>query len=163
MGKIVPKTFGTNGTETEEDRSSQEEYSSWGRTRSKSVLHPLTKASSMTTEVDKNAQEAEVVQPSLRRIRSTVSLLSLSAKLPPPSTKTNNSRTPPTQSTRPSYTRRSSGHAVGMPSLSMSTYAPPSIRRKNTSHPDITSLVEQWTSSGPANHITTYKPYKKAS
>jgi hypothetical protein len=140
-------------TDDEEDQSSQEEYSSWGRSQSKSVLHPLTR--SPTTE--KDAQEEEIASPSnLRRIQSALSLLS-SAEPPPPPT-----RTPSPQSVRPGYTRRFSGH-VPTPSLNMSKYATPipspSIRRKNTSHPDITSLVEQWTNSGPANQTMMYKPH----
>lgn len=49
-------------------------------------------------------------------------------------------------------------------SLSMASPPPsPSIRRFNSSHPDITSLVEQWTSSGPANRTMMYKPLNHSS
>ncbi|OJT04454.1 Esterase [Trametes pubescens] len=45
-------------------------------------------------------------------------------------------------------------------SMTSSVDAPPepAIRRSQYSHPDITSLCQQWHSSGPANHTTTYKP-----
>ncbi|KIM88920.1 hypothetical protein PILCRDRAFT_813921 [Piloderma croceum F 1598] len=151
-------------TDEEEDRSSQEEYSSWGRSPSNSILNPIKM--SLTAEMDPNTtQNAETAPSNLRRIRSTVSLVS-SPELQPPAR--NHRRTPSGQTLRPSYTRRLSGHVV-MPSLNMlkcATPAPsPSIRRKVTSHPDITSLVEHWTSSGPANQTTMYKPhtYTKAS
>ncbi|OSX67049.1 hypothetical protein POSPLADRAFT_1175785 [Postia placenta MAD-698-R-SB12] len=35
---------------------------------------------------------------------------------------------------------------------------PPSIRRSEASHPDISSLVQQFSASGPANQTITYKP-----
>lgn len=39
------------------------------------------------------------------------------------------------------------------------TFAPrPAIRRAHSSHPDITSLCDQWASKGPANTTVTYKP-----
>lgn len=34
----------------------------------------------------------------------------------------------------------------------------PSIRRSHSSHPDITSLCDQWAHNGPANQTLTYKP-----
>jgi hypothetical protein len=36
----------------------------------------------------------------------------------------------------------------------------PSIRRSNVSHPDISSLVSQWTNKGPANQTYMYKHHQ---
>jgi hypothetical protein len=146
-------------TDEEEDSSSQEEYSSWGRSRNGSILQPLTRSEKDT----KPAQSTEAAPSNLRRIRSALSLLSSGSEPPitEPLPTRNHRRTPSGQSSRPSYSRRFSGHAQ-MPSLNISEYAtpaPPSIRRKNSSHPDITSLVEHWTISGPANQTMMYKPH----
>ena len=157
---VNEKMEGDEQTDEEEDRSGQEEYSSWGRSSSSSFLQPIKRT--LTAEMD--TIDSEAGPSNLRRIRSTVSLVSSPEPLPT----RNHRRTPSGQSVRPGYTRGFSGHVV-MPSLNMSkraTPAPsPSIRRMNTSHPDITSLVEHWTSSGPANQTTMYKPhtYTKAS
>lgn len=125
----------------------EEEYSSWGQSRRSSLLHPLTKTAQ------------DVGKPNLRRIRSALALPS-EPSTPPIR---NHNRTPSAQSMRH---RQSISH-VPIPPLNMSKYASPapspSIRRQNASHPDITSLVEQWTSSGPANQTTMYKPYIKPS
>ena len=55
-------------TDDEEDRSSQEECSSWGRTRSKSVLHPLTRVSA----ADKNTKMTVQEGPTVARPRPSV-------------------------------------------------------------------------------------------
>ena len=145
-------------TDEEEDSSSQEEYSSWGRSRNGSILQPLTR--SPTAEKDtKTTQSTEAAPSNLRRIRSALSLLSSGSEPPatePPPTR-NHRRTPSGQSSHPGYRRRFSGHSLNMSEYA--TPAPPSIRRKNSSHPDITSLVEHWTISGPANHTMMYKPH----
>jgi acetyl esterase/lipase len=138
----------------------EEEYSSWGRSRSNSILHPLTMTASLET---KTTPDAEVGPSKLRRIQSALAFFPSEPSVPPTR---NHRRTPSAQSARPSYTMQSTGH-LPIPTLNMSKYmtpAPsPSIRRKNTSHPDITCLVEQWTSSGPANQTKMYKPYTKPS
>ena len=135
----------------------EEEYSSWGRSRSSSILHPLTMAASSETMTAADAHDGP---PNLRRIQSALAFLPSEPSLSP--TRMHH-RTPSAQSVRPNCTRQSTGHST----LSMSKYtapAPsPSIRRQNASHPDITSLVEQWTSSGPANQTKMYKPYPKLS
>ena len=144
-------------TDDEEDRSSQEEYSSWGQSPINTVFHSRTRPPTMAKNA-KTTQKVEGSTSNLRRIRSALSLLSSTE----PSPSDNQSRTPSTQSIRPPHTRQISGHAT-MPSLNISKWATPapspSIRRKNMSHPDITSLVEQWTSSGPANQTMMYKPH----
>ncbi|KAH8099809.1 Alpha/Beta hydrolase protein [Cristinia sonorae] len=59
---------------------------------------------------------------------------------------------PPTLLNRPSVL------ASSMTMTSTSPAPRPSIRRSHSSHPDITSLCQQWVSSGPANQTLTFKP-----
>jgi hypothetical protein len=142
----------------------EEEYSSWGRSRSNSILHPLIMTAASKEGETKTAPDAEPGTPNLRRIQSAFVVFPSEPSTPPPAR--NHNRTPSAQSVRPTYHRESSSHP-SISSLNMSKYttpAPsPSIRRKNASHPDITSLVEQWTNSGPANQTMMYKPYTKPS
>lgn len=147
-------------TETIEEDDDQPRYSSWGRSRSNSILSPLSMTSSKAEISSKVPHQGAGPDPSsLRRIQSALSLLSSAS--PPMAPARNHRRTPSVQTTRPSYTRRFTGHMPMPPTMSKYTTPPPSpsIRRKNASHPDITSLVEQWTSSGPANQTTMYKPH----
>jgi len=147
------------------DKEEPEEYSSWGRSRSNSILHPLAMTATSNKVKSKPAPEAEVGTgtSNLRRIQSAFVLFPSEPSIPPVK---NHSRTPSAQSFRPNYRRQSTSH-TSISTLNMSKHATPapspSIRRKNASHPDITSLVEQWTNSGPANQTMMYKPYTKPS
>jgi len=158
-------------TAGEEDTSGDEgEFSSWGhspqasflgRSRSNSILHSLSMTSSMTEDhpTQTPPPEAEPAPSNLRRIQSALALFTAETSAPPTR---NHRRTPSAQSIRPKYTKRFTGH-MPMPELNMSSIKTPppspSIRRSNVSHPDITMLVEQWTSAGPANQTTMYKPH----
>ncbi len=57
-------------------------------------------------------------------------------------------------------TPSSRGYRFSTITMSSSTApAPqPSIRRSHSSHPDITTLCQQWAFNGPANQTLTYKP-----
>ncbi|KAF4573321.1 hypothetical protein EYR36_007832 [Pleurotus pulmonarius] len=73
---------------------------------------------------------------------------------------------PPLSRTHTSDSLHRHGSRSRASNLSLSMVSPPpspSIRRFNSSHPDITSLVEQWTSSGPANRTMMYKPLNHSS
>ena len=71
------------------------------------------------------------------------------------------SRAPTRQSSR-EFQHHHPHHQHRMSTLSMSsssgTAPRPSIRRSHASHPDISSLCQQWANSGPANQTLTYKP-----
>lgn len=140
----------------EEDRSTREKYASWGRSRANSVMLPLVMPSK--TDRPTGASPDATVEPSnIHHIQSALSLLASDP------TVRNHHRTPSGQSNRPGYTRRFTGHLpVATVRMSRCPTSPPSpsIRRHNgsQSHPDITMLVEQWTSDGPANHTLVYKP-----
>jgi hypothetical protein len=80
----------------------------------------------------------------LRRIRSAVSLVV------------------PTGGPYPFECRRAGPGHIRLPALQpMSKFNPsptsPSLRRTNASHPDIVSLVENWSHSGPANQTLLYQ------
>lgn len=146
--------------EEEEEKSDEEErprkYSSWGRSRANSIIHPLVMSPKVERESSTSQDEESTDASEIHRIQSALSLLSASPTR-------NHRRTPSVQSSRPAYTRQFTGH-MPMPSghLSQAPTSPPSpsIRRRNASqsHPDITSLVEQWTNAGPANQTVMYKP-----
>ena len=104
-------------------------------------------------------------QSVLRRIKSAISvLLPESAPtppppaLPPPVRTRNHHRTPSHQSTHHDAVRPR--HRYSISNLASSTSPPPSpsIRRSNISHPNVTSLIQQWATCGPANQTLTYKP-----
>jgi hypothetical protein len=65
-------------------------------------------------------------------------------------------RTPHSQSAR-SYASTLNSRHLRMSTFSTSPVPSPSIR-SSSSHPDISSLCEQWESTGPANITLTYKP-----
>ena len=65
-------------------------------------------------------------------------------------------RTPHSPSVR-SYASTLNPRHLRMSTLSTSPVPSPSIR-SSSSHPDISSLCEQWESTGPANITLTYKP-----
>lgn len=161
---------GDSGTEKADDEAEvTSHYSSWGRSRSSSILQPLSpiipKAEPSGTKTPH--EEMELGTSNLRRIQSALSMLTSggSPSIVSPARTRHHSRTPSAQSiSRPGYTKRFTGHMPISPDLNMSTVASPppspSIRRRNVSHPDITSLVDQWTASGPANQTTMYKAHK---
>ena len=104
-------------------------------------------------------------QSVLRRIKSAIAvLLPESAPTPPPpalpplARTRNHHRTPSHQSTHHDVARPR--HRYSISNLTSSTSPPPSpsIRRSNISHPNVTSLIQQWASCGPANQTLTYKP-----
>ncbi|KAJ7070773.1 Alpha/Beta hydrolase protein [Mycena amicta] len=124
-------------------------YPSWGSR--------IGLASPPTTD-DESEEESRTVPttPSaqtstLRRIRSAVSVL-----IP-------NTARPPLTRHRSQHSQHRSNSHNHLPTLAafttMSPLPSPSIRRNSTaSHPDITKLVENWTSSGPANETLVFRP-----
>ncbi|KAL7285552.1 hypothetical protein ACG7TL_000656 [Trametes sanguinea] len=105
-------------------------------------------------------------RPSLARLRSTfsaiadVASISASDTMHVPATHVLH---PPVSGDVPSSLSSSPSRRrarIGSLSMTSSAEAPPepAIRRAQFSHPDITTLCQQWLSSGPANHTTTYKP-----
>jgi len=149
----------------QDTRASHEAFPSWGRTRSRlpspapsddgsgdwpAVSQPLPASPCASGE------EAQAL-PTMRRIQSALSILMGSPSSPSsPTTR----RTIKSRRDTVSYSRRN--HQPVVPAktpVSLKTSPPsPSIRRSSLSHPDITSLVRQWTSNGPANETVMYKP-----
>ncbi|KAF7311142.1 Methionine aminopeptidase 2 [Mycena chlorophos] len=118
---------------------------------------PPTDESETDDEAAKTVPATPAATPAstLRRIRSAVSVIIPS---------TNNNPTRPPLTRHRSQHRRSSSH-THLPTLAaftmMSPPPSPSIRKRadsTASHPDITKLVENWTSSGPANETLVYRP-----
>ncbi|KAI9462408.1 Alpha/Beta hydrolase protein [Lactarius psammicola] len=66
-------------------------------------------------------------------------------------------RTPRSSPSVRSYASTLNSRHLRMSTLSTSPVPSPSIR-SSSSHPDISSLCEQWESTGPANITLTYKP-----
>lgn len=158
----------TDPQKVEDGAEVASQYTSWGRKRGNSILKSLSpiipQAEPSGTKTPHEEIEQGTSKSNLRRIKSTLSMLA-SGSAPPPSTARHHSRTPSAQSiSRPAYTRKFTGNIPISPDLNMSTVASPppspSIRRQNVSHPDITSLVDQWTASGPANQTMMYKVHK---
>ncbi|KAK7686726.1 hypothetical protein QCA50_010326 [Cerrena zonata] len=113
----------------------------------------------------RNSSAAAVLPPptSPRRRKSYTQMAhshskDTSAPLPSSPRSPLSSRAPTRQSSREFQHH----HQHRMSTVSMSSSsgsAPrPGIRRSHTSHPDITSLCQQWANSGPANQTLTYKP-----
>jgi hypothetical protein len=106
--------------------------------------------------------------PAMRRIQSALSILMPEPpSVSPRSTATTWQGTRRTRRNTVTYPRRMNHHhhhivippILGMSSMSTKTPPPsPSIRRSSASHPDITSLVQQWANTGPANQTVMYKP-----
>ncbi|KAI8981123.1 Alpha/Beta hydrolase protein [Trametes punicea] len=102
-------------------------------------------------------------RPSLQRLRSTFSAIadvasvSASDTLHLPTTHVHHPSADDIPPSAPSSRRR---NRIASVSMSTTDEGPPepAIRRSQYSHPDISSLCQQWLSSGPANQTTTYKP-----
>ena len=162
-------------SESEDEKGqNRKEYPSWGRSR-KWPLVPSLSSSHEETQERKNERRdrkdnagidrptlptpsPSVTSPSetnssqlasgLRRIRSGVSLV-----VPVGGTLCKSS---------PFESRRAGPDHIRLPAVQpmskMNSPPPsPSLRRTNASHPDIASLVENWSHSGPANQTLLYK------
>lgn len=139
------------------------EYPSWGRD---SRIWPLVSLPSAWDEEEDD--EAGCVTatpppspalspvtrgaPEIRRIRSAVSLVV------PSRNARSHRRKPSAFEPR----RTESGH-IRLPPITLTVMPtgippppPPSLRRCSTSHPDIASLVDNWSQSGPANKTMVY-------
>jgi len=151
-----------------DDVANQKTYPSW---RSQ-IWSPSLAGDGDTDDSDTDTEPAPPAYSTvtsnsvLRRIKSAISVL-----VPDPAS------TPPVPlampaPTRPRHHRRTPSHQpahhepmrprhrYSISNLTSSTSPPPSpsIRRSNVSHPNVTSLIQQWASSGPANQTLTYKP-----
>jgi hypothetical protein len=155
--------------EADEERLRVGAYPSWGRSRAREP----SPAGSDDGMLEWNASDltpqpscapTDAVQngfPGLRRMHSALSIIV-------PRTTSSSSTT----STRHSRRNSSSHRNVSFHSLASDleerrgvTRSPPpspSIRRSSVSHPDITSLIEQWAHNGPANQTVKYKPHASA-
>ncbi|KAG5340918.1 Monoterpene epsilon-lactone hydrolase [Termitomyces sp. T112] len=164
----------TNGHSEHSDEKQKElkGYASWGRG---SRLWPSGNIPTPVEEDDDWEYKRTVTRPpspsvyhhpvtktsdennGLRRIRSAVSLVTV----PAPRTRPHHHKPPP------GSRRAGPGYICippypPFPTMSKCSTPPPSplelpsIRRNNISHPDITSLVEDWSHSGPANQTTCY-------
>jgi len=148
--------------------TSQEVFPSWGPTNSRlpspapsddgSGEWPAVSQPLQTTSPCASGEEAQSL-PTMRRIHSALSILMGS----PPSPSSPTTRRP-IRSRRNTVNHSRRNHQLVLPpvfgkaSVSLKTSPPsPSIRRSSSSHPDITSLVRQWTSNGPANETVMYK------
>ncbi|KAF7307197.1 Methionine aminopeptidase 2 [Mycena indigotica] len=124
-------------------------YPSWG-----SLASPPTTDDDSEEELSFTSRSRTVPSTptsTIRRIRSAVSIIMPSS-----------STTRPTLPRHRSSHHRSSSH-THLPALTafapMSPPPSPRIRRNSiASHPDITKLVESWTSAGPANETLMFRP-----
>jgi len=161
-------------SESEDERGqSRKEYPSWGRSRKWSLVPylpspqeeaqqrkserrdrkenattdgPTSPVSSPPSIISPSDTGASQLSSGLRRIRSAVSLV-VPVGLP--------------LHYKPESRRAGPGHIrlpVVNPMSKVNSPPPsPSLRRTNASHPDIASLVENWSHSGPANQTLHYK------
>ncbi|KAG6873859.1 hypothetical protein C0995_010471 [Termitomyces sp. Mi166 len=171
MDNVMDRLGEKTNVQSEYSDGKQEDskgYASWGRS---AHLWPLGNIPTPMEEDDDWECKKTVTRPpspsichhpitntsnenGLRRIRSAVSLVAV----PAPRTRPHH-RKPPFESRRagPGYIC-----IPPFPTMSKCSTPPPSplespsIRRNNISHPNITSLVEDWSQSGPANQITCY-------
>lgn len=161
--------------EDDSDRSSQEEPS-WAQKNEINERSPWPSPPQTDDENDfivpSNPSATETGwQSPILRIRSTLSALvdnttasfGVGSQLPTSPTKTVRAhrRAPSLQQThfRPPNSRRSSyQRASPIDMESVQHPAPPPLLRRNTqSHPDISSLCQNWADSGPANRTVNYK------
>ena len=156
-------------------------YNSWGRSRKWSLVSsfPSPQDELQERELERKKKQGKAATPTngpistphpppatsqsdaatsqlasgLRRIRSAVSLV-----VPVPSlvARSHHCKPSPFESRRtgPEHLRVSSINP--MPKVT-SPLPSPSLRRSTISHPDIASLVENWSHSGPANQTLLYK------
>ena len=157
MQEVNEELGNEEGERTESDSGDDtvpKTYPSWRRSQ---VWSP-TADDTAVDDSDTSGSETESIPSSaygdttvLRRIKSALSVVL-------PVRARNHRRTPSYQSlhNEPNPTKQ----RLSISSLASITSVPPSpsIRRSSTSHPNITSLVQQWTSSGPANQTLTFKP-----
>ena len=171
MGKLQDDSDegDTDPEQVEDEAKGASQYSSWGRKKGNSILQPLSPIIPQPEPNGTKTPHGEIEQgtSNLRRIQSALSMLTSgsASSVVSPSRTSNHSRTPSAQSiSRPASTRKFTGNIAISPDLNMSTVATPapspSIRRQNVSHPNVTSLVDQWTASGPANQTMMYKAHK---
>jgi hypothetical protein len=168
MQEVKDKLAADDGERTEsdsDDLSSQRAYPSWGRSRVWSPIHDDEDLD--TTDDDDPPERAAPTSPSLppgdeisftRRLKSAFSVF-LPKSVPTVRAK-NHHRARSTQSLHTEYKHPLPSHLrLSTFSMSSVTSPPPSpsIRRSNASHPDITSLVHEWATSGPANQTLTFK------
>jgi hypothetical protein len=154
-------------TESDSDDSAiQKAYPSWRRSQ---VWSPAQDDADLVNfDDDRLKRETESPPPSLsqsdeisliRRLKSAFS--KFLPESTPPSRPRNYHRTSSKQVVH-TESVKSTPSPLRLPPFSMSSMTSPppspSIRRSNVSHPDITSLVKEWASSGPANQTLTFKP-----
>lgn len=156
-------------TESEPEENApprNKEFPSWSRSRARAESWlPRSSAvehSSLPTPSD-SSPDAPSRSSGLRRIQSAISVI-LQDNSPPHRGHRRTLSHHPRDDSAWFQTKRAGPGQISLPTVSMSSaQAPlpsPSIRRSsNASHPDITSLVEQWTLSGPANHTLVFKSH----
>jgi hypothetical protein len=145
------------------------EYPSWGRSRGWPLVaslpspqdeiedHHMNSINSVNTNqhhfskvLPQPHAHASHPAPGIRRVRSAVSII-------------------PTPTHRKSSTfasRRAGPGPIRLPAgmSKVSTPPPsPSLRRSTMSHPDIASLIENWSHSGPANETLVYRTHPNSS
>lgn len=148
-------------SEADDSESSSDELPSWGRAAPSVRSRSSSSLSSINLGDESQPREESPPPPILRRIQSATHALFAED---------------PVQEIKPHRRPRRMTEAQGGPgriSISNLTMSPvtdpspvtsPSIRRSKStaSHPDLTSLVEQFNTSGPANETTVYRPRLKA-
>ena len=152
-----------------DDPTSQRTYPSWGRSK-KWTSDPDDEDPSKQLSSSSSSSSSSPSQPPppllpqdetsiMHRLKSAFSVF-LPEPTPPVRPK-NHRRTPSYQPVHNESAKAGPGHlrlsTFGMSSVT-SPPPSPSIRRWSASHPDITSLVKEWASSGPANQTLTFKP-----
>ncbi|CAL1694181.1 unnamed protein product [Somion occarium] len=168
----ISAALGVTSTDDESSSSkgadTPEEEPSWVTPWSSPQVSDSEKENIVVTEPQGNAPRTNAKSfPSTRRNSTAAALPPSAPRLTPTSVRRRRSNSQilfpkdPVSSRAP--TRQSSrefSHRLFTLSMSSSTAPPPrpSIRRSHTSHPDITSLCQQWANNGPANQTLTYKP-----
>ncbi|KAF9469782.1 Alpha/Beta hydrolase protein [Collybia nuda] len=181
-GDGVETTVGMDGVQVElgidksidlkamdEGARSGKEYPSWGRSRGWPLVTSLPSPQDEIEDHHEGGDDEENTDqplslntesqsctrtspsgPGMRRVHSAVSLVSVS-----------NSRKPSSLASR-----RAVPGPIRLPAQMSKISTPPpspSLRRSTLSHPDIASLIENWTYAGPANETLVYRTQPSSS
>lgn len=150
----------------DEGASSSDELPSWGKAAATPLIRSRRSSTASMEQVEPERSKLNVIPspPILRRIQSATHALFDQEPVPETRPMKRNRRKTSTSDSH------SSANRLMLPNLSMSPVnglspvTSPFIRRSRStaSHPDLTSMVEQFNSSGPANETTVYRPRLKA-
>lgn len=172
------KTPAKDATESDEGASSQDEEPSWVNpspwpspppTPEEADVSAHRKCEELTRRDTARSTASTRSNASVRSRTSSITNSSLwrlspftsTVPLPPQPTPTPIRRVRSRPHLRVDVTSHPPSKEYRLPKPSPAIHEPapqPSIRRSHSSHPDITSLCNQWANQGPANQTLTYKP-----